>query len=426
MKIPSALRALKHRNYRLFFGGQLISLIGTWMDSVAASWLVYRLTGSSVLLGTVGFANQIPVFLLATLGGAAADRWNRRSILVGTQAASMILAGILAALTLGGVVQVWHVIGIATLLGVVNAFDIPARQAFVVDMVGREDLMNAIALNSSLFNGARMIGPAVAGVLVAAIGEGWCFFANSVSYIAVITGLLMMRVAVRPRAVPGVAGHAVQGFRFVVQNPPVRALILLLGIVSLTGMPYAVLMPIFADQILHSGSQGMGVLMGCSGIGALAGALALAAKKGIAGLGRWVAYGAAGFGVSLILFGMSRHFFASSVALVAVGFCSILQMATSNTLVQSMAPDELRGRIMAVYSMMFMGMAPIGAFGAGVAASAFGAPLTIVIGGLICFAAAGVFGWRLRFLRAQARELILAQQTEGGVPSQEITGDRAA
>jgi MFS family permease len=333
---------------------------------------------------------------------------------------------VLAGLTLAGVVQVWHVITIATLLGIVNAFDIPARQAFVVDMVGREDLMNAIALNSSLFNGARMIGPAVAGVLVAAIGEGWCFFANSASYIAVIAGLLMMRVEFRSRSASSGNGNAIEGFRFVVRNPPVRALMLLLGIVSLTGMPYAVLMPIFADQVLHSGAQGMGILMGCSGIGALAGALTLASKKGIAGLGRWVAYGATGFGIFLIIFGLSRHFLVSSVILVGVGFWSILQMATSNTLIQSMAPDELRGRVMAVYSMMFMGMAPMGALGAGVAASAFGAPLAIIVGGLICLCGAGVFGWRLRFLRPQARELILAQQTEGGVPSQEITGERAA
>ncbi|HWR54255.1 MAG TPA: MFS transporter [Bryobacteraceae bacterium] len=241
-----------------------------------------------------------------------------------------------------------------------------------------------------------------------------------------IAGLLMMRVEFRARSASGGKGHAVEGFRFVLRNPPVRAIMLLLGIVSLTGMPYAVLMPIFADRVLHSGAQGMGVLMGCSGIGALAGALMLASKKGIAGLGRWVAYGATGFGIFLVLFGFSRHFLASSVILVGVGFWSILQMATSNTLIQSMAPDELRGRVMAVYSMMFMGMAPLGALGAGVAASAFGAPLAIIVGGLMCLCAAGVFGWRLRFLRPQARKLILAQQTEGGVPSQEITGERAA
>src|SRR5689334_20598361 len=290
-RVRTTLRALRHRNFRLFFAGQLISLIGTWMQNVAQSWLVYRLTGSSALLGAVGFAGQIPVFLVSPLGGLIADRYSRHRIVVATQTAAMILASILAALTLTGRVQVWHIFVLSALLGVVNAFDIPARQAFLFEMVGREDLINAIALNSSMFNGARIIGPAVAGILVAAIGEGWCFFANAVSYIAVIIGLLLMTVTPPARAIRkgSAARHIAEGFRFAAHTGPIRALLLLLGLVSVTGMPYAVLMPIFADHIFHSGARGLGILMGFSGIGALLGALTLAARQGVHGLGRWVA-----------------------------------------------------------------------------------------------------------------------------------------
>jgi MFS family permease len=287
-QLPSVLRALRHRNYQLFFGGQLISLIGTWMQTVAQSWLVYQLTGSAVLLGSIGFSSQIPVFLLGPIGGSVADRYSRRHIVIATQISAMLLAFILAALTLTGLVRVWHVFVLAALSGVTNAFDLPARQAFVVDMVGREDLVNAIALNSSMFNGARMIGPAVAGLVVAAVGEGWCFFANGVSYLAVIGGLLLMTMTVRTRVpLPGSAlASVVEGFQYVRRTRPIRALLLLLGLVSLVGMPYTVLMPIFADRILHGGPRGLGVLMSAIGVGALAGALTLAAKKGIHGLSR--------------------------------------------------------------------------------------------------------------------------------------------
>ncbi|MFZ0760607.1 MAG: MFS transporter, partial [Candidatus Sulfotelmatobacter sp.] len=353
-----ALRALRHRNFQLFFSGQLISLIGTWMQSVAQSWLVYRLTGSALLLGAVGFASQIPVFLFAPLGGIAADRINRRYIVIATQVASMLLAFILAALTLWHRVQVWQVFVLAALLGVVNAFDIPGRQSFLVEMVGRDDLMNAIALNSSMFNGARVIGPAIAGILVAKVGEGWCFFANAVSYIAVIIGLLMMKVQAPLRAaMASPLEHMMEGFRFVNQTAPIRALLLLLGLVSLVGMPYVVLMPIFADQILHGGAQGLGILMGATGVGALLGALTLAFREGVKGLGRWVAWCCAGFGASLVIFALSRTFWVSVILLLPVGYTMMLQMACSNTLIQVMVPDELRGRVMAVYSMMFMGMA---------------------------------------------------------------------
>ncbi|HYE15102.1 MAG TPA: MFS transporter [Pyrinomonadaceae bacterium] len=424
-RLPAALRALRHRNYRLFFGGQLISLTGTWMQSVALSWLVYRLTGSTVLLGLVSFCGQIPVFMLAPFGGTLADRRDRRRVLVLTQGAAMILAFALSALALTGVIQVWHVFVLAASLGVVNAFDIPTRQAFVVDMVGREDLVNAIALNSSTFNGARVVGPAVAGLLVAAIGEAWCFFANAVSYAAVIAGLLLMRVAVRRRGAQ--AGSALagilEGFRFAGRTAPVRALLLLLGLVSLMGMPYAVLMPVFADRVLGGGASGLGLLMGASGLGALAGAVALAMRRGLSGLGRWVAFSSAGFGVSIILFSQSRSFWLSAALLVPAGFSMMVQMASSNTLIQSMVPDELRGRVMAVYSMMFMGMAPLGALLAGTLARAAGAPATVAAGGAACILGALVFGLRLPALGCEARQIIVAPQMTGGDPAEEVTAD---
>jgi MFS family permease len=421
-KWPAALRALRHRNYQLFFIGQLISLIGTWMDQVAESWLVYRLTGSALLLGTVAFASQIPVFLLAPIGGIVADRNNRRTILVITQSCMMALAFLLAILTLTHRITVWELIVIAALLGVVNAFDIPARQAFLVDMVSRTDLVNAIALNSSMFNGARVVGPAIAGIVVAAIGEGWCFFANAVSFLAVIASLLMMKID-RPRhSIEGSPlENVIEGFKFVIQNPPVHALMILLGLVSFTAMPYAVLMPIFAEDILHGGPKALGLLMGCSGVGALAGAVTLAMKKSIQGLGRWVAVACTGFGVALIAFSFSRRLWLSAVMLVPAGFCVMVQMASSNTLIQSMVPDKLRGRVMAVYSMMFMGMAPFGALLAGSVAHKIGAPWTVAMGGIIAAIGGVIFGLRWPALRPAARELVVAQQMTGGTPAQEMT-----
>lgn len=416
-----ALRALRHRNFQLFFSGQLISLIGTWMQSVAQSWLVYRLTGSALLLGSVGFASQIPVFLFAPLGGIVADRINRRSVVVATQTASMLLAFILAALTLTHAIdhRVWLIFVLASLLGVVNAFDIPGRQSFLVEMVGKDDLMNAIALNSSMFNGARIAGPAIAGVLVAKIGEGWCFFANGVSFMAVIIGLLMMRVQPPARSLAASPlEHMMEGFRFVNRTSPIRALLLLLGLVSLVGMPYVVLMPIFADQILHGGARGLGILMGATGVGALLGALTLAFREGVKGLGRWVAWCCAGFGASLVVFSISHKFWLSVILLLPVGYCMMLQMACSNTLIQVMVPDALRGRVMAVYSMMFMGMAPIGALLGGALAERLGAPMTVAIGGIACLAGAGWFGLHLPKIRVEARRLIVAQAAGGGEPAE--------
>ncbi len=416
------VRSLKHRNFQLFFSGQMISLVGTWMDNIAEAWLVYRLTGSSVLLGTVAFAGQIPIFLLGPLGGLVADRFDRRSIIVATQTSSMILAAILSFLTLTKRVTVWEVILLASLMGVVNAFDVPARQSFLVEMVGREDLMNAIALNSSMFNSARVIGPSVAGILVASIGEGWCFFANAVSYIAVITGLLMMRV---PRSVieeydASPLEHILEGFRFVRHTAPIRALLLLTGLISIVALPYSVLMPIFAARVLHGNARTLGVLMGATGIGALLGALVLASRTKLQGLAKLVAISCASFGASLILFSFSRLYPLSVLLLVPVGFFVMVQMAATNTLIQSMVPDRLRGRTMAVYSMMFLGMAPIGALLSGIVADRIGAPWAVAIGGIGAIVAAAIFARNLPQIRVQARDLIIAQGLAGGDPAQEL------
>ena len=415
---PVALRALRHTNFRLFFCGQLISLIGTWMQPVAESWLIYRLTGSSLLLGTVAFASQIPVFLLMPVGGIVADHYDRRSILVVTQSLMTTLTLILAGLTLAHLVQPWHVVVLGALLGVVSAYDIPVRQAFMADMVSREDLVNAIALNSAIFNGARMIGPAVAGIMVAALGEGWCFLANGLSFLAVIAGLLMMTA---PPARPALQGSPVQniieGFRFVTRTPPVRTLTLLMGLISLTGTPAVVLMPVFAGKVLHGGPRGLGLLMGVSGVGALCGAITLALRKDVSGLERWIFIACNTFGAALILFSLSRTFWLSAALLVPVGFSVVLQMGSSSTLIQSMLPDHLRGRVMAVYSMVFMGMAPLGALMAGSVADAIGAPMTVTLAGAISTIGGIVFATRLSALRPATRALVAAQQISGASPT---------
>lgn len=388
------------------------------MQTVAQSWLVYRLTGSVALLGAIGFASQIPVFLLAPIGGIVADRFNRHKVIIATQSTSMLLAFILSYLTLTERVEVWHLFVISTGFGITNAFDIPGRQAFAVDMVGKDDLINAIALNSSMFNGARIVGPAIAGILVATIGEGWCFFANGASYIAVIIGLLLMNV--KPaiyRRRSGVIENIREGFAFVINSRPIRALLLLLGLVSLMGMPYAVLMPIFADKYLGGGSDTLGFLMGASGTGALIAALLLASRKGVFGLGRWVAVSSAVFGIAITGFAFSRHFLLSMFLLVIAGFAMMTQMSASNTLIQAMVPDELRGRVMSVYSMMFMGMAPIGALLAGTVAGIIGPTYTIAIGGMACVLGSVYFLANLAELSAEGREMILALQMSAGEPA---------
>ena len=419
----SAFRALQSRNYRLFVAGQLVSLIGTWMQSVAQSWLIYRLTGSAALLGLIGFAGQIPIFVLAPLGGVVADRLNRHRVLVATQSAMMVLAFALAALTLGGIVQEWHIFVLATLLGIANAFDIPTRQAFLAETVKREDIVNAIALNSSMLNGARIVGPGIAGLVVAAFGEGWCFLLNALSYVAVIGALLVMHIDPPPHPSAHVSAwdSIVEGFAYSWNTKPVRALLLLLGLISVMGMPYSVLMPVIAASVLRGGPNAYGLLLSASGVGALAGATLLMFRRHVRGLGRWVAVSAVSFGISLIAFSFSRALWLSSLLLVPAGFFMMVEMAASNTLIQSMIPNRLRGRVMSVYSMMFMGMAPVGALLAGALAAPLGAARTVALGGAICVAGGVLFGVGLPSLRGPARELILAQQLAAGSPAEEVT-----
>lgn len=421
----SMFRAFKNPNYRYFFAGQLVSLIGTWMQAVAQSWLVYRLTDSTVLLGLINFAGQIPVFLIAPFGGAIADRYDRKKILMITQTCSMILASALAILTLTHLIEVWHLFVLASLLGIVNSFDIPARQSFIAEIVKREDLTNAIALNSSMFNGARIVGPAVAGLLVASVGEGWCFALNAASYIGVLTGLSLIKLPAveRLKTTGSAVENIIEGFRFVATTSPVRSLLLLLGLVSLMGSPYAVLMPIFARDILGGDAGSLGILTGAAGIGALAGALALAARKGLRGIGRWIAIATAGFGTSIILFSFSRTFWLSALFLVPAGLAMMIQMAASNTLIQSMVRDELRGRVMAVYSMMFMGMAPLGALLAGSVAQKIGAPYTVAVGGAICIIGSIVFALNLTAFREDARQIIVALNMASGSPADRAIAD---
>lgn len=416
----SMVRPFRHRNYQLFFSGQGISLIGTWMQSVAQAWLVYRLTDSAALLGLVGFCGQIPIFLVSPLAGIVADRFERKTVILCTQGASMLLAFLLAWLTLTDRVMIWHVFVLAGLLGIANAFDVPARQAFVIELVGKEDLINAIALNSSMYHGARVVGPAMAGGLVALIGEGWCFLLNAVSYVAVIIGLLLIRVPPRPQEqTSGTAlGRILAGFTFVFRNTPFWYLILLLGVISLFGAPYLVLMPIVADRILHSGAHGLGLLMGCSGLGALFGALTLAMRDEAKGLGRWIHLSAVGFGLSIILFALSDTFWMAALFLIPAGYCMIMVSAASNMLLQFMSPDEMRGRVMATFSMMILGMVPFSALLSGSLAELAGARLTIALGGVACLLAAILFGLYLPALRTAAQPFMDAQRTTALPPRQ--------
>ncbi len=403
-----ALRALRSRNYRLFFGGQSISLIGTWMTRVATAWLVYRLTGSATLLGVVSFCGQAPAFFLGPLAGVWVDRWDRHRTLVVTQVLSMLQSFALAGLALGGIITVWDIIWLALAQGVINAFDMPARQAFVIQMVGkREDLGNAIALNSSMVNAARLIGPATGGIIIAAVGEGYCFLIDGISYLAVIASLLAMEVATARGARPRqhVLVELAEGWRYVAGSMPIRSILALLAVVSLMGMPYSVLMPIFASRVLHGGPHTLGFLMAASGVGALVGAITLAMRKGVLGLGRRITITAAVFGVSLIAFALSRWLWVSLLILPAAGFGMMQQMASSNTILQTIVSDEKRGRVMAYYAMAFQGMAPFGSLLAGTLATRFGAPATVLLGGVVCLAGSAWFARRLPAIRKAVRPI---------------------
>ena len=395
--VSNRFRALKHRNFQLFFAGQLVSLIGTWMQSTAQLWLIYRMTNSPALLGIFGFASQIPILFLASVGGYVGDRYNRHRGVIWTQTAALVLAFVLAALTLLGVVRVWEIVLIAFLAGIANAFDVPIRQAFLVQMVGKEDLPNAIALNSSIFNGARVVGPAIAGFAIAWIGEGWCFFLNGVSFLAVIIALLMMRIEkVEVRASKGSPlRNFLQGFHFAMSDRPIRSALLLVSLMSTFGLQYSVFLPIFARDILHGGPGRLGMLMSFAGVGAVIGALHFAARTDYKGLVEWIAATSTACAVGLILFSQSHVFWLSAAMLLIVGFSATSQLAATNTIVQGRVPDELRSRLMAVYATMFMGVQPLGALIAGGVAKRIGAPYALSAFGSICLVGCLFFVFRV-------------------------------
>jgi MFS family permease len=420
--VGHAFRALRHRNYRLLFAGQFISQTGSWMQQLALSWLVYRLTGSAFFLGLVAFANQLPATLISPIAGVLADRWDRHRILVWTQALGMAQAAVIAVLVIGGWVQVWHIVVLAAILGMVMGLDIPARQALFVDLVGgdREDLANAIALNSSLFNATRLIGPSLAGFLIATLGEGPVFAINAVSYVAVLGALAAMELA--PRALSEGGGSVLarlrEGFAYAADFRPVRALLLMLGALSLVGMPYVVLLPVFAEAVLGGGPSTLGFLMSAAGLGALLGALWLAARRTVRGLSAVIPVSAAVFGAGLMAFSLSRTLLFSLPLLVVAGAGMMILAASINTVLQTIVPAGLRGRVMSLYAMAFMGMGTLGSLAGGWLATIIGAPLAVGLGGLGSVAAAA---WFVR-VRPALRELVHPIYQELGIIPEVATG----
>jgi len=410
----STWRALDNRNFALFFAGQGLSLCGTWMQSLAQSWLIYRLTGSPLLLGLVGFVSQVPVLGFGLLGGVLADRWPRHRLLLITQTLSLLQAMILAGLTLSGRITIGWIMGLAAVLGLINALDMPVRQSFIADLVPRADLQSAIGLNSSAFNAARIIGPSVAGFLVAAVGEGVCFLVNALSFLAVIGCLLAMEV---PQKAKAAQAHAIiflaEGLRYARSTPHVRAVLALIAVLSLTAMPYTVLLPVFAGNVLHTDANGLGWLMAATGMGALAGALRIARRGTIRGLGRLIAGATLLFGVSLLALAASTALWFSIPVLLAVGYGMITGMAGCNTLLQSLVPDHLRGRVMSLYTLFFLGMAPIGSLMAGALAAHLGTPLTIAAGGIGAILGAILFWRALPGIRRHVQE-------QGLLPPEEL------
>ncbi|HEY4733960.1 MAG TPA: MFS transporter [Gemmatimonadaceae bacterium] len=422
-RAPHLTRALQHRNYRLFFSGQTVSLVGTWITRIATSWLVYRLSGSVFLLGIVGFFGQIPTLILAPFAGVLVDRWNRHRILVVTQFLSMLQSMALAALTFAGVITVVDVLILQVVQGIINAFDTPARQAFVVEMVeDRADLPNAIALNSSMVNASRVIGPSVGGIIIAAVGEGWCFTIDAVSYLAVIASLMAMRIVKLERSRPDtrVLEELKNGFTYVARFAPVRESLLLLALVGTMGMPYTVLMPAIAAGVLHGGPHTLGYLMTASGVGALGGALYLASRTTVLGLGRAIVAATMTFGVALVAFSFSRNLWLSLLIMPFVGGGMMVEMASTNTIIQTIVDDQMRGRVMAFYTMAFLGTAPLGSLLAGSVADHIGPMRTIMLGGTSCILAGAVFAIRLPGLRAHVRPIYIergilaAAEIEGG------------
>ena len=413
-------RALYHRNYRLFFGGQGISLIGTWMQQIAMGWLVYRMTNSAFLLGLIGFSSQICSFFFSPFAGVLSDRWNRHRILVATQSLALVQAFLLAALTLTGVIAVQHLILLSLFLGFVNAFDVPTRQAFVVEMVERrEDLGNAIALNSFLFNGARLVGPSIAGILISLLGEGMCFLLNGLSFLAVIIALLAMKMPSNKRELEKtqILQGVKEGFIYAFGFLPIRSIILFLGWMSLVGTANTTLMPIFAKDILHGDSQTYGFLMAAIGVGAIIGAIFLASRRSVLGLGRIIAIASGIFGIGLISFSFSHTLWLSLSFLLLTGFGMMVHLASSNTILQTMVDDDKRGRVMSLFAMAFMGMAPFGSLVGGSLAHRIGAPNTLIICGASGIVSSLLFLKKLPSIRKVGRPIyirkgILSEKSE--------------
>lgn len=403
-------RALNHRNYRLFFTGQGFSLIGTWIQQIAMSWLVYRMTNSAFLLGLIGFSSQICIFFFSPFAGVLSDRWNRHRILLLTQLSAMVQAFILSILTLTGIIMVYHIVLLSLFLGFINSFDMPNRHAFVVELVERrEDLGNAIALNSFMFNGARLVGPSIAGILISLLGEGICFFINGISFLAVIIALLAMKIPPhqqnpeKTRVLKGLR----EGFAYAFGFPPIRFILLFLAWISLVGMACTTLMPIFAKDILHGNSQTYGFLMATSGMGAAMGAIYLASRKSVVGLGRVIMITSSIFGIGLISLALSRILWLSLFLSLVTGFGMMVHFASSNTLLQTMVEDDKRGRVMSLFSMALMGMAPFGSLAGGSLAARIGAPYTLMIGGVLCILGSWMFGKKLPLIREMVRPIYI-------------------
>jgi MFS family permease len=421
-----AWRALRHRNFRLFFGGQSISLIGTWMTRIATSWLVYRLTKSALLLGTVGFAGQIPTFLLAPLAGVIVDRIDRRKVLLWTQTLAMVQSLVLAWLTLSHRINITEVLVLSAMQGVINAFDMPGRQSFMVKMVeDRADLSNAIAINSSMVNTARLVGPSLAGLLIAATNEGWCFLVDGVSYIAVIASLAMMRLpsASEERATTTMMTQLREGWTYVASSVPIRTILLLFALVSLMGWPFMVLMPVFAAQVLHGGPHTLGFLMGAVGVGSLVSALSLVLRRSVRGLTRVIPVATFLFGAGLIAFGLSRVMWLSMVMMLVTGFGMMQAVTSSNTILQTLVDERMRGRVMSYYTMAFVGMAPFGSLLAGALAHIFGAPHTVMVSGVACILGGAWFSSRLPAIRKDIRPIY---ERLGIVPQRNVPVEESA
>jgi MFS family permease len=411
MNVKTVFRALRHKNYRLFFSGQSISLIGTWMQQIAVSWLVYRMTNSVFLLGLVGFSSQIAAFLLAPLAGVIADRHHRHRLLLITQSLAMLQAIVLYTLFATHTITVWHILLLSLFLGAVNAFDIPVRQSFTVDMINdREDLSNAIALNSSMVNAARLIGPSIGGILIALFGEGTCFLVNALSYIAVLFSLVMMKLPrweYSSRRKEPVMLQLREGFSYAFNFMPIRTILMLLSAISMVSGGVQALMPVFARDIFHGGSKALGLLVAASGLGALIGAVYLAGRKNVLGLSKVIACTAALFGVSIVIFSRISVLMIAMPVLLFSGFGMMVQMASSNIILQTIVEEDKRGRVMSFYTMAFMGLSPFGSLFSGVLAARIGADNTFLWGGFFCIIAAILFALQLPKLRGFIRPVYI-------------------